>query len=175
MGKIIKLIFLFSFAFAVLPARAWELGSNTIHEGERMAADQAAYECDGANISPDLFWGDAPDGTRSMALVMHDPRAASADGFYHWIIVDIPESVQGFSMGENFLPPIREVAGDSGMPGYYGVCPPAGSGKHFYVFTLYALNVDRLHLDEADTPAEIHDVIKSHAIHATQITATFER
>ncbi|MDR0319631.1 MAG: YbhB/YbcL family Raf kinase inhibitor-like protein [Rickettsiales bacterium] len=176
MGKIIKFIFLLSFLFALIPdARAWELSSDTISEGESMIADQAAYECDGSNISPDLSWGVAPAGAKSFALVMHDPMAARPNGFYHWIVIDIPATVQGFTKGEAFVPPIREVAGDSGAPGYHGPCPPAGSGKHFYIFTLYALNVETLHIMDGDTPAEAEEIIKAHALHATQITATYQR
>ena len=61
----------------------------------------------GKNISPAMTWKDAPKGTKSFAIVMHDPdvptkadnvnkkgKTVSKDlkrmDFYHWVLVDIP-------------------------------------------------------------------------------------
>ncbi len=37
---------------------------------------------------------------------------------------------------------------DFGMSGYGGACPPVGHGPHRYQFTVYALSLDNLPLDE---------------------------
>jgi phosphatidylethanolamine-binding protein (PEBP) family uncharacterized protein len=45
-----------------------------------------------ANVSPALSWTGAPRGTRSFALSMVD-RHPVADGYLHWLVVDIPAQV----------------------------------------------------------------------------------
>src|SRR5438105_589499 len=49
------------------------------------------YTCDGANISPALFWSDAPENTESFALIVDDPDAAKV--WTHWIVFNIPSTV----------------------------------------------------------------------------------
>src|SRR5260370_3138654 len=51
------------------------------------------YSCDGRNISPELSWSGAPAGTKSFALVMHDPDAPVAGGYTHWLGYNIPAIV----------------------------------------------------------------------------------
>ena len=45
------------------------------------------------NVSPQLFWSGAPEGTRSYLLVCHDPDAPVLGGFHHWAVLGIPASV----------------------------------------------------------------------------------
>ena len=62
------------------------------------------------NVSPKITWSDAPAGTRSFALICHDPDVPSIaenvnqEGltvsagipridFYHWVLIDIPAVV----------------------------------------------------------------------------------
>ncbi|MCL2629795.1 MAG: YbhB/YbcL family Raf kinase inhibitor-like protein [Alphaproteobacteria bacterium] len=156
-------------------AHAWDVKSNVIHEGEAFIKDQASIACDGANISPDLYWGDAPEGTKSLAMIMHDPTAPKENGYYHWMVTDIPPTVKGFSQGEKLAPPIREIAGDAGYPGYVGPCPPKDSGKHFYTFTVYALDVKKIGLPPQLSPYQMHMIIQKHSIQATRVTATYQR
>ena len=42
------------------------------------------YSCEGDNLSPPLDWSAPPEGTRSLALVVHDPDAPIGD-FTHWL------------------------------------------------------------------------------------------
>jgi hypothetical protein len=52
------------------------------------------------------------------------------------------------SFAEGKLPAgIAQSKGDVGRTGYLGPCPPPGSGAHRYVFTIYALKVDKLDID----------------------------
>src|SRR5215469_12910977 len=42
------------------------------------------YSCEGENVSPELTWSGAPQGTKSFALVLHDPDAPHPGGYTHW-------------------------------------------------------------------------------------------
>ncbi|HEY2320399.1 MAG TPA: hypothetical protein VGH67_18980, partial [Solirubrobacteraceae bacterium] len=41
----------------------------------------ARHSGDGEDVSPELMWSGAPEGTRAFALVVHDPDAPLVDGF----------------------------------------------------------------------------------------------
>ena len=49
----------------------------------------AKFSCEGANISPQLHWSDAPKNVKSFAIIVDDPDAPSGD-FVHWVIYNIP-------------------------------------------------------------------------------------
>jgi Raf kinase inhibitor-like YbhB/YbcL family protein len=69
------------------------------------------------NMNPDLRWSDLPPGTKSLALICHDPDVpSSADHvnkegrtvpsslprieFFHWTLVDLPADTQPIARGE---------------------------------------------------------------------------
>jgi len=95
-----------------------------------------AYTCDGRNISPPLRWTlPAPRGTRSLSLKVVD---VDARGFVHWDARGIPPVVGGLAAGYHG-PAVVEGPNSAGTRGYTGPCPPPGSGRHRYVFTLTAV------------------------------------
>jgi len=101
----------------------------------------AQHTGEGADVSPALSWTDAPAGTRSFAVICHDPDAPLVSvrgsyGFVHWVLYNIsgnetglPEGVTDFTAGKN----------DFGRMGYGGPMPPPGHGIHHYFFWLLAL------------------------------------
>jgi Raf kinase inhibitor-like YbhB/YbcL family protein len=97
------------------------------------------YTCDGTNISPELDWKNAPDGTKSFALILSDPDAPSGT-FYHWVVYNIGKNVT--ALPENVSANANDVktgANSWGRKKYSGPCPPQGQ-THHYIFTLYALD-----------------------------------
>src|ERR1051325_4088571 len=47
--------------------------------------------CTGEGKSPALEWKNPPAGTKSFALMVHDPDAPTGgSGFWHWVVYDIP-------------------------------------------------------------------------------------
>lgn len=111
------------------------------------------FGCKGGNVSPALEWRNAPPGTQSFALTVHDPDAPTGSGFWHWAVYNIPASATGLLQGAGNAPaklPAPAYGGsndfqDTGVTGvngnYGGPCPPAGDVAHRYVFTIYALAV----------------------------------
>ncbi len=100
------------------------------------------YTCDGENISPPLVWTQAPEGTKSFALISDDPDAPVGT-FVHWVIYNIPPKVneleENFPSDNKLENGVMQGMTDYRMVGYKGPCPPAG--VHRYYFKLYALDV----------------------------------
>ncbi len=132
------------------------------------------FGCIGENISPDLQWSGAPDGTKSYALIMHDPDAPVDGGWYHWVVVNIPAGKTRLEKGEK-IP--AEMLGQTTFdePGYGGACPPIGHGRHRYIFTIYALDVEKIDTDADLAPAQLEKIIAPHTLAKASITAYYER
>jgi Raf kinase inhibitor-like YbhB/YbcL family protein len=114
------------------------------------------FGCTGENVSPALQWSNVPIGTKSLALQVHDPDAPTGSGFWHWAIYDIPGDASGLKQGAGNaaanLPAgafggnndLLDTGATGGNGNYGGPCPPAGDPPHRYLFTLYALAVDKV-------------------------------
>jgi len=138
------------------------LVSPDIGQGKTLSDDQVfnSFGCKGKNISPELHWSGAPDGTKSFALMVHDPDAPTGSGFWHWIIYNIPADVDHLpsEAGDPKKPglPKGAVQGrtDFGTVGYGGPCPPPGKPHHYH-FKLFALKVPKLEVPADATAAMI--------------------
>ena len=97
---------------------------------------------DKGNDQPELRIQGAPEGTRELAVICHDPDAPLPFGFTHWLLYGIPADTEVII--ENSAAPFRPGDNDFGKPGYGGPQPPQGHGTHHYYFWVYAL----------DTPVE---------------------
>jgi len=153
------------------------------------------FGCQGGNVSPALEWRNLPRGTRSLALLMHDPDAPTGSGFWHWAVYNIPPSASGLPQGAGNTRaslPAPAVGGstdfqDTGLTrgngNYGGPCPPMADRPHRYVFTLYALAVADLHLATGIPPsgtAALHALALNKALGAqmlekVSLTATYGR
>jgi Raf kinase inhibitor-like YbhB/YbcL family protein len=97
-----------------------------------------------------------PTGTKSFALQVYDPDAPTGSGLWHWAVYDIPASTRALARGAGNSAaslPAGAFGGttdffDTGATGgngnYGGPCPPQGDAPHRYVFTLFALGVDKI-------------------------------
>jgi Raf kinase inhibitor-like YbhB/YbcL family protein len=138
------------------------LTSPDIAAGKTIAAAQVfnGFGCTGGNISPALAWSNAPAGTQSFALLMHDPDAPTGSGWWHWVVYNIPANVSSLPAGagdpKKNLMPAGAVQGrtDFGTAGYGGPCPPPGK-PHRYYLRLHALKVARLEVPADATAALI--------------------
>ncbi len=118
------------------------------------------FGCTGQNASPQLYWENAPEGTKSFAVTIYDKDAPTGSGWWHWLIFDIDANTTELKNGAGDLSKGLAPKGaiqsktDYGMPGYGGPCPPEGHGPHQYLVTVHALKIDKLGLDE-NSPAAI--------------------
>ncbi|MFA7240933.1 MAG: YbhB/YbcL family Raf kinase inhibitor-like protein [Sulfuricellaceae bacterium] len=141
-------------------ADGFSLTSPEIKANARLAAEQVfnGFGCEGGNISPELAWQGAPKDAKSFAVTLYDPDAPTGSGWWHWVVFNLPADTAGLKKGAGVpkagLTPVGAVQGrtDFGQPGYGGPCPPVGHGAHRYIFTVYALKIDKLPLDE-NSPA----------------------
>ena len=139
------------------------------------------FGCTGANVSPQLAWTDAPQGTRSFAVTMYDPDAPTGSGWWHWVVFDLPATATHLPAGAGSTAPEGLPAGavqgttDFGAPGYGGPCPPVGDGPHQYVITVYALGTDSLGLPADATPATVGFTLGNHTLAKASIVAYYER
>ncbi len=157
-----------------LAAMTFVLASNTFKPNATMpkSTEYNQSGCNGANISPELHWSGAPKDTRSFALIVHDPDAPAAGGWYHWIVYNVPASTQSFAAGVQLSN--RELGKNSwGDVAYSGPCPPPGS-PHHYNFTLYALDTPALTLDRPTGP-QLEAAIAKHTLAHARLTGLFRR
>lgn len=102
-------------------------------------ADGAAipdrFTCRGEGVFPSVSWRGVPAGATSVALTVLDPDAPRGP-FVHWVLYDLPAGDGDLTAGT--VPAgATEADNSAGRPGWYPPCPP--SGRHRYVFTVYAL------------------------------------
>ncbi len=139
------------------------------------------FGCSGKNISPELVWSGAPKGTKSFAVTLYDPDAPTGSGWWHWIVFNIPASVHRLPAGagdpaKGLLPKgAVQSRTDFGKPGFGGACPPAGDRAHRYIFTVYALDVEKLPLDEKSPPALVGFMLEKHAIAKASLISYYGR
>jgi Raf kinase inhibitor-like YbhB/YbcL family protein len=93
------------------------------------------YTCHGTGTTPAINWSGAPQGTKSLALVVDD-SSAPITPYIYWIVFDIGPQTTGILDGQ--LPPgARQADNSKGLVGYQPLCPRNSS--HSYRFTVYAL------------------------------------
>jgi Raf kinase inhibitor-like YbhB/YbcL family protein len=137
---------------------------------ENAQAIPSRHTCEGEDLSPPLRWSNAPDGTRSLALVVDDPDAPGGV-FTHWIAWALDPGAAGLDEGEAAP---HEGQNDFGTSGYRGPCPPPGHGRHRYVFRLYALDTEP-GLAAGAAKAELEEAIAGHVLTTAELVGTYER
>lgn len=200
-----------------------KLSSTAFRDGQPIPGDYAFCVPDpqthvtlAPNRNPALAWEDLPAGTKSLALVCHDPdvptrpddvnqegRVVPASlprfDFYHWVLVDIPPSLEGIEEGahsdgitargkpgpgassgmrhglNNYTDWFAEDPDMKGQYfGYDGPCPPWNDSiVHHYVFTLFALDMERCPVEGVFGGGQVRDAIRPHVLAAASLTGTY--
>ena len=180
------------------------------------AADPTTHVMLSSNRNPQLSWSGAPPGTRSFAIVCHDPDVPSRGDdvnqegrivakslpridFFHWVLVDLPASVTTIEAGEfaSAVTPrgkpgpeapqgarqgINDYTGwfadDASMAGDYhgydGPCPPWNDEiPHRYVFTVFALDVEKLPVTGNFGGKDVRRAVEGHVLAQAAITGRY--
>ena len=163
-------------------AGKFTLKSADVKAGGTIAEEQVfnGFGCSGGNVSPALAWEHAPAGTKSFVLTVYDPDAPTGSGWWHWVVYDIPagakEIAKGAGSGKAALPEGAKQGRTDfpGLTGFGGPCPPPGK-PHRYVFTLYALKLDKVDVPADASPAMVGFMAKDNQLGAATFTATYGR
>ncbi|HEU0203037.1 MAG TPA: YbhB/YbcL family Raf kinase inhibitor-like protein [Burkholderiaceae bacterium] len=127
------------------------------------------------------------------------PASLPRVDFFHWTLVDIPANVTSIEAGgySHAVTPRGKAgpqtafgtrqgindftgwfAGDHDMEGDYfgydGPCPPWNDSIiHHYVFTVYALDLDRVPVEGHFTGPDVRKAVEGHVLDSAQITGTY--
>jgi len=126
---------------------SFEIESAAFSDGGTIPDRFAA--CGHPNVSPEIRWSGVPDGTKSLVLCAVDrvdmvwTNVPKGSAFVHWAVFGIPAKYDGLKENVPKRPRLQGgvMQGKNWEHkwGYSGPCPPRGQ-KHFYFFTLYALD-----------------------------------
>jgi Raf kinase inhibitor-like YbhB/YbcL family protein len=152
---------------------ALELKSGAFGAGEEIPKK---YTGEGDDISPPLSWTDAPENTRSLALICDDPDAP-VGVFVHWVMYDMPAEEKKLDEGvprEEALPNgAKQGTNDFGRLGYGGPHPPPGKA-HRYFFKLYCLD-RKLDAGAGIAKAKLLDLMQGHIIEQAELIGIYKR
>lgn len=134
------------------------------------------YTCDGEDISPELSWDGAPEGTESYTMIVDDPDAPGRI-FTHWVLYNLPATMNGLEEGMSAFEIIKTGASqgknDVGSVGYTGPCPPPGK-PHRYRFHLYALDTV-LDVPGGVSKGAVLGALKGHVLAENEIIGKYQR
>ena len=157
--------------------------SPDIHSKKEISQDYCFndFTCTGKNMSPKIVWNDVPKNTASFAVTVYDIDAPTQSGWWHWLVVNIPSNVLELPEGAGGKNDILinntmiQVKNDFGFRKYGGPCPPKGDKAHRYIFTVYALDIDKLPLPEDASAAYASFLIGQHTIKKSAFTGLSSR
>ncbi|MBW1644752.1 MAG: YbhB/YbcL family Raf kinase inhibitor-like protein [Deltaproteobacteria bacterium] len=130
----------------------------------------------GRNLSPALRWENAPAGTKSFALICVDLHPV-ARRWVHWLVINIPAAITSLprnASGRAMPAGCRELRNSFGDYGWGGPQPPPGTGSHRYVFSLYALNTEKINADIA-SESQLLAAIEGKVLGVARLTGFFGR
>ncbi|MGH1487305.1 MAG: YbhB/YbcL family Raf kinase inhibitor-like protein [Cellvibrionaceae bacterium] len=174
--------FLSTFLSNTVLADALSLSSKDIAHGVFMGKAQEfqGFGCAGGNTSPQLSWSGVPKGTEAFAVFAYDPDAPTGSGWWHWQIVNIPNTVTSLPAGvgdaSKGLAPkgSLHIKNDYGVSGFGGACPPEGHGAHRYQFTVHALS-KKLELPADPSGALVGYMVNAHSLGSATIESLYKR
>ncbi|MFF4398512.1 YbhB/YbcL family Raf kinase inhibitor-like protein [Streptomyces sp. NPDC001480] len=168
--------------FARLPeAASFTVTSTTVAGKAPLPPEHmSAYVPGGMDISPQLSWSGAPQGTKSYAVTVYDPDAPTGSGFWHWAVADIPATVTdlpagaGNDTGSGLPEGAFQLPNDARAARFLGAAPPAGHGPHRYFIVVHALDVEHIGVPAESTPAYLGFAMSGHVLGRAVLIATAE-
>jgi len=179
--KKISLLIIATIGLYYANAQTFTLKSTDIGGQLTKTQEFKGFGCSGENISPQLSWENAPEGTKSFAITVYDPDAPTGSGWWHWLVFDISASTNKLVANagniEAKLAPKEAIQSitNYGSPGFGGACPPEGHGLHQYIFTVHALKTASLGLNAETNPAIVGYYLHNNTIAKASIVAYYQR
>ena len=143
----------------------------------------AKYTQAGDQTSPAITWTNAPAGTVTFLLHMHDMEASrnkTSDDQLHWFVWNIPASAtglqEGIPMGAQLQNGAYQLSASGQM--YRGPGAPANGPRHHYTFELFALDtkVDvQPGTDAFETRTNVMKAIQGHILGKAVYMGLFRR
>ena len=137
----------------------------------------------GEGTSPAITWSNAPAGTQSFFLHMHDldlARNRTTDDQPHWVLWNIPATATGLPEGvpKGNPRPDGSLQVSATGPMYRGPGAPATGPMHHYVFELFALDAKldvQPTADAFETRANVLKAIQGHILAKAVYGGLFRR
>jgi Raf kinase inhibitor-like YbhB/YbcL family protein len=135
-----------------------------------------------AAVSPEVQWKQAPPGTQSFLLLVHDPEPHPGKGLTditHWLIWNIPGTAaglpEGIPAGSTLPDGSHQLKGGGNNPtaAYRGPCAPPGPDHH-YTWELWALDT-KLDVSEDATRPDVMKAADGHILGAALWIGKFHR
>jgi Raf kinase inhibitor-like YbhB/YbcL family protein len=137
----------------------------------------------GEGLSPAISWTNAPAGTQSFVLNMHDEDVArnkTTDDQAHWVVWNIPATAtglpEGVPKGSKLANGAFQISATGEM--YRGPGAPANGPKHHYMFEIYALDTTinvQPTADAFETRANVMKAIQGHVLGKAVYGGLFKR
>lgn len=137
--------------------------------GRAIPREHSGY---GDNVSPALEFGNVPQETRALAVIVDDPDAPSGT-FTHWLVWNLPGKERRLARAAH-VGSVGAVEGtnDMGRVGWFGPRPP--SGTHRYFFRVFALD-EPLDLAEGARAAEVWRAVEKRCLAWGELMGTFSK
>jgi Raf kinase inhibitor-like YbhB/YbcL family protein len=152
---------------------AFSLSSSDFENGSTIPKN---FTCDGADVSPELSWSDAPKETQSFALIADDPDAPVGT-WTHWVIYNLAADTKSTPQNVNKIDQlpdgVMQGRNDFRKIGYGGPCPPTGK-PHRYFFRLYALDT-KLNLKAGASRQEVEQAMNRHVVGQAELMGKYGR
>ncbi len=120
----------------------------------------------GEGTSPAIRWTNAPAGTQSFVIHMHDldvTRNKTSDDQVHWVVWNLPATLtglpEGVAKGSQMADGSYQISATGPM--YRGPGAPANGPPHHYTIEFYALDTKLDVKPSADAFATRTEVIKA--------------
>lgn len=162
----------YRYSYAQGESMSMELMSTFAHN-TRMPDKYTCKETKQKGISPELQWNNVPNGVQSFAIICQDPNAVGGT-FTHWVLYNLPANLRHVPEGA-FIEKITGAGqgfNSANKPGWFHACPPAGTGTHKYIFTLYALDT-KLNLSGQVSANDLKKAMKDNIIAQAELIGLY--
>lgn len=127
----------------VLAQEAFTLTSPELTDRAPLPAELRCQRDGGDGVSPPLDWANLPEGTQSLAVIMHHYPRGRVEGVdepsQYWLLWNIPPDTAGLPRGNPASVGDEGSDKDGRHTGYTPPCSPPGA-QHEYTITVYALS-----------------------------------